>query len=173
MTYISLLLLLTICCYQETVFVNLEVPERNDEFLIYAFENRKNIETGEIVSGYQIVYPNVDTRDENYFHVEIVDKHQVLITMPSLPAVMRHDSVERYAILEALQINCMRCQEMQEITLNDINAEPMRQIRRVRLMFPISMQLIHMDSPVSLELMNETEPFHHQKSHCDEHWHHK
>jgi hypothetical protein len=112
--------------------VDLDFPERNREVQVYTFENLRNPRSGDIINGFQIVIP-ADIRDvaSNLYRAEIVDDNEIVIQMPSLPFSMLHDSVKRHALLTALDIGCSRCQEAQDIVVNDLQLTPAFEVSRI------------------------------------------
>ena len=127
---------------------------------MYTFENLRNSLSGDIINGFQIVIP-ADVRDvaNNLYRAEIVDDNEILIQMPSLPFSMLHDSVQRHVLLTALDIGCPRCQEAQDIVVNDLQLTPARAIRKLLLRFPDHINLASMSSSVNPVLANEEQPY--------------
>ena len=140
--------------------VNLNFPERNREVQVYTFENLRNPRSGDIINGFQIVIP-ADVRDvaSNLYRAEIVGENEILLQMPSLPFSMLHDSVKRHALLTALDIGCPRCQEAQDIVVNDVQLTPARAIRKILLQFPENVVLANLSSSVNPVLANEEQPY--------------
>ena len=138
--------------------INLDFPEQNREVQVYTFENLRNPRSGDIINGFQIVIP-ADVRDvaSNLYRAEIVGENEILLQMPSLPFSMLHDSVKRHALLTALDIGCPRCQEAQDIVVNDVQLTPARAVRKILLRFPENIVLANLSSSVNPVLANEEE----------------
>ena len=112
-------------------------PECNCKVLVYCFENLKNVTTGDIVNGFQIVLPvDVWDAEKELYKSEIVNDNEIILTIPSLPFIMLHDSSRRHDQLIQMGINCERCQEAHDITMNDVFSNPSRCQKKLRLLFP-------------------------------------
>ena len=150
----------TNCAILDTMFVNLMFPERNREVQIYCFDGLRNVISGYIIDGFYIVMP-VDIRDANLdiFKAEICNENEIVITMPSLPYQIMYDSTVRFASMKAFNLLCARCQEAQEITITDMQKNPWRQLRKLRLIFPQDIVLINLDNALDEVLTLQEEPY--------------
>ena len=144
----------------DVIYVNLDWPEDNREVMIFYFENHTNTVTGEVVNGYQIVLER-DLRDiySQTFKAELINPHEIVITMPSMSTLMTKDNDSRFAALKHLNINCDKCQQAQMMAAAAVANCEERQVKRLRLVFPDQIFLMNMDSAVDKVLKNRMEPF--------------
>ena len=148
--------------YLDLIVVNLTYPERNREVQVYCFESLRDVVTGEIVDGFEIVMP-ADIRDFelNLYKLEIVQDNELLLRMPSLPHQMQYDSARRHSELNRMKLMCNRCQEAQEICVTDIDSAPSRKQKTLRLRFPEHVSLVNLVS-IAKELPIVIQPYNYE-----------
>ena len=143
--------------------MNLTYPERNHEVQLYSFHGLQDPSSGDIVSGFQILMP-IDVRDfaDDLFKLEIVNDHELLLYMPSLPYQMQYDSANRHQQLAAMQSLCRHCQQAQEICITDIASMPSRKRKKLRLRFPEDVCLVNLASVLDGVIPADIEPYAYQ-----------
>ena len=143
--------------------MNLTYPERNREVQVYSFEGLRDLVSGEIVDGFQIVMPaDIRNLEKDLYKLEIVQDNELLLHMPSLPHQMQYDSVRRHSELNRMNLMCIRCQEAQEVCVKDIDSAPSRKLKTLRLRFPENVSLANLVSSLDFVLPIVIEPYNYE-----------
>ena len=145
----------------DLIVMNLTYPERNREVQLYCFEGLEDKKAGTVIDGFQIVMP-VDIRDYDakLFKLEIVEDYELLLHMPALPHQMQYELAARHAHLREMDLSCPKCEQAQQICITDIEANPSRKIKRLRLRFPEdTVSLVNLTSALDKVITCNIEPY--------------
>lgn len=122
-----------------TIYVNLDLPEKNGEFFVHRISDVK-VDTGdELIDLLKVTLPVViDLRDFKMYSAYVVlDGKGLLVTMPSVSHYMLHDYEEMFG-LETKR--CHRTEEAYTVAINNIRANHARLVKRALLLFPDGMR---------------------------------
>lgn len=125
----------------DVIEVDLAYPERNREVVIYSVSNVQHVDN---VYDCFFIMLAVDFRDaskEGSFTASMVSETEILLTMPSLPFGLYHDSIMRNERLKRIRLHHPQLQLSQDIVINHLRDEAGRSVKRLLLRFPDNVRL--------------------------------
>jgi hypothetical protein len=136
----------------DTIDIDLENPERNREILVFSVADVAH--DGNVYNCFAIML-FVDVRDaaKGQLTASLVSDTEVLLTMPSLPYGLYHDSTARNLRLELIQLHCPKLQLSQDIVINQVRESQTRPLKRLLLRFPkgvVLANVFNVASPATL-----------------------
>jgi hypothetical protein len=123
-------------CSLDIIEVDLAHTERNREVVIYSGSDVQHVDN--VYDCFFIVVA-MDFRDatkEVSFIASIVSETEILLTMPSLPFGLFHDSVMRNEHLKKIKLHHPQLQLSQDIVINHLCDKVGRSVKRLLLHFP-------------------------------------